>query len=210
MNPATIKIIATTYSMRKEVKIIFLTIFSICLIPVIAVIMLTQVGLNLVSGVLASQNPQTLEVDIYDPNTGAIKDHLTEPAIWPTLGPISLEFSESSPYQLFHTGIDIASPDGKAGTPVASFMKGKVIYADTEFWGFGRHVIIDHGHYVTSIYAHLDTLRVSKGQEVEIGTILGTRGNTGWSTGPHLHFQINVFNLPVNPRTFLSGNPEEE
>ena len=207
MDPATIKIIAAAYSMRKEVKIIFLTISGICLIPVIAVIMLTQVGLNLISGVLANQNPQTLEVDIYDPKTGAIVDHISEPAIWPTQGPISLEFSESSPYQLFHTGIDIASIDGKVGTPIASFMKGKVIYADTQLWGFGRHVIIDHGHYVTSIYAHLDTLSVTKGQEVEIGTIIGTRGNTGWSTGPHLHFQINVFNIPINPRTFLSGNP---
>jgi len=209
MDPATIKTIAIAYSMRKELRIIFLTILGICFIPVIAVIMLTQVGLNLISGVLASQNPQTLEVDIYDPKTGAIVDHISEPAIWPTQGPVSLEFSESSPYQLFHTGIDIASTDGKIGTPVASFMKGKVIYADTQLWGFGRHVIIDHGHYITSTYAHLDTLSVTKGQGVEIGTIIGTRGNTGWSTGPHLHFQINVFNIPVNPRTFLSGNPEE-
>jgi murein DD-endopeptidase MepM/ murein hydrolase activator NlpD len=134
-------------------------------------------------------------------------DHVSEHGIWPVPGPVTLEFGESSPYQIFHTGIDIADPEGKVGTPVGAFMKGKVIYADADNWGFGRHVIIDNGHYITSIYAHLDTISVVKGQEVEMGTIVGTRGNTGWSTGPHLHFQINVINIPVNPRVFLSGNP---
>ncbi|MEI7690284.1 MAG: M23 family metallopeptidase [bacterium] len=57
------------------------------------------------------------------------------------------------------------------------------------------------------MYAHLETLKVTRGQEVELGTIIGTLGNSGWSTGPHLHFQINLYNIPVNPRTFLSGNP---
>jgi len=207
MTIIAIKYIVAAYSMRREIKIIFLTMVGVSLIPVIAVLMLTQVGLNIVSGALASQNPQTLQIDIHDPKSGAIIDKVSEPAIWPVSGPVTLEFGDSSPYQIFHTGIDIASSDGKVGTPVGAFMKGKVIYADTEFWGFGRHIIIDNGHHVTSIYAHLDTLNVAYGQEVEVGTIIGTRGNTGWSTGPHLHFQINVFSMPVNPRTFLSGNP---
>jgi murein DD-endopeptidase MepM/ murein hydrolase activator NlpD len=46
-----------------------------------------------------------------------------------------------------------------------------------------------------------------EGQEVEMGQVIGTRGDTGWSTGPHLHFQINVFRIPVNPRVFLKGEP---
>ena len=85
-------------------------------------------------------------------------------------------------------------------------MKGKVIYAGETSTGFGKHVEIDHGHHIVSIYGHLDTIAVTVGQEVDLGTIIGTRGNTGWSTGPHLHFQINVFGIPVNPRVFLSGN----
>ena len=207
MNPATIKVVATACSMKREIRLAFMTLAVICLIPIVAVLMITQVGLGTVSGALASQNPQSLQVDIHDPKTGAIIDHIAEPAIWPVTGPVSLEFGESSPFQRFHTGIDIADPNHSVGTPVGAFMKGTVTYADSDSWGFGRHVIINHGHYVNSIYAHLDTISVHKGQEVEMGTILGTRGNTGWSTGPHLHFQIEVMHIPVNPRIFLSGNP---
>jgi murein DD-endopeptidase MepM/ murein hydrolase activator NlpD len=87
-------------------------------------------------------------------------------------------------------------------------MKGKVIYAGETKTGFGKHVKLDHGHHVTSIYAHLDSILVKEGDEIDIGTILGTRGDTGWSTGPHLHFQINVFGIPIEPRIFLTGNPE--
>jgi len=68
-------------------------------------------------------------------------------------------------------------------------------------------VIINHGKHVTSIYDHLDTIGVKVGNVVEIGGIIGTLGDTGWSTGPHLHFQINVFGIPVNPRVFLEGAP---
>ncbi|HOX41287.1 MAG TPA: M23 family metallopeptidase, partial [bacterium] len=73
---------------------------------------------------------------------------------------------------------------------------------------FGKHVIIDNGHHIESIYGHLDSIAVTVGQDVQAGTVLGTRGSTGWSTGPHLHFQINVYGIPVNPRTFLTGNPD--
>ncbi len=207
MNPAAIKIIASAYSMKKEIRLAFITLVAVCLIPVVAVLMITQVGIDAVSGALASQNPQTLQVDIHDPKTGAVIDHIAGPAIWPVSGPVSLEFGQPSPFQRFHTGIDIADPNHSVGTPVEAFMKGKVIYADSDPWGFGRHVIIDHGHFVTSLYGHLNTINVIKGQEVDMGTVIGTRGNTGWSTGPHLHFQIEVMHIPVNPRIFLSGNP---
>lgn len=114
---------------------------------------------------------------------------------------ITLEFGESDlPYQLFHSGIDIAS---KKGDPVTSFMPGKVIYAGEIFWGYGKHVIIDHGDNITSTYAHLDKINVKEGQEVKPGDVIGLEGSTGWSTGNHLHFQINVFGVPVNPRVFL-------
>jgi murein DD-endopeptidase MepM/ murein hydrolase activator NlpD len=205
MDPATLKVITAAYSMRREIKALFLTIFTICLIPVLAVLLLTQVGLNIVSDALVSGDPQNAQIDIHDPKTGEVVHHISETVIWPVTGTVTLEFGESSPYQLFHTGIDIAN--GKVGDPVGAFMKGKVIYADTLSWGFGRHVIIDHGYFVTSTYAHLDTLNVNVGDEVEMGQVIGTRGDTGWSTGPHLHFQINVFKIPVNPRLFLAENP---
>lgn len=205
MNPQTLKLIIAAFSMKKEIKLFFWTIAIICLLPVFTVIILTQAGFNFVSDVLANINPITSIVEIFDPSDGSVIDTVEDPRIWPTTGNISLEFGQLSPYQLFHTGIDIA---GNTGDPIGAFMKGKVIYAGETATGFGKHVKIDNGHHITSIYAHLDSIAVEEGQEVELGTIIGTRGDTGWSTGPHLHLQINVFGIPVNPRVFLSGNPE--
>lgn len=208
MNPQTIKLIASAFSMKKEIKYLFFTMLAIIMIPVFAVIILTQTGINIISNTLASYDPQLLQVDIHDPRTGEVTGHVAASITWPVSGPVSLEFGESSPYQPFHTGIDIASPNHQVGDPVIAFMKGKVIYADETSWGFGKHVEIDHGGHITSIYAYLDTISVVKDQEVDVGTILGTRGNTGWSTGPHLHFQINIYGIPVNPRVFLTGEPQ--
>ncbi len=206
MNALAIKYLALAFSMKSELKLIFFTVAGVCLLPVIAVVMLTQMGLNIVSGALVSNNIQTSEVNIHDPKTGEIIDRLAISAMWPVNGTVTLEYAERSPYQLFHTGIDIAN--GTVGDPIGAFMKGTVTYAG-EKGGFGKHVVIDHGHHVTSIYAHLDSISVQAGNEVEIGTVVGTRGDTGNSTGPHLHFQINVFGIPVNPRVFLSGDPAQ-
>jgi len=207
MNPQTLKLIMAAFSMKKELKLIFFTVAVICMLPVFTVILITQAGFNFVSDVLANINPITSIVEIFDPADGSVVDTVEEPRIWPTTGPVTLEFAQTSPYQLFHTGIDIASPTHEVGDPVGAFMKGKVVYAGELNWSFGKHIKIDNGHHITSIYAHLDSIAVQEGQEVEPDTIIGTRGNTGWSTGPHLHFQINVFGIPVNPRVFLSGNP---
>jgi murein DD-endopeptidase MepM/ murein hydrolase activator NlpD len=206
MNPQTIKIIAAAFSMKKEIKYLFFTMLAIIMVPVFSVLILTQAGINIVSNALAQYNPQSLVVDIRDPLTGEVVDHINQSVAWPIQGRVSLEYGESSPYQPFHTGIDIAGP---IGDPVIAFMDGTVTYADTVSWGFGRHVNINNGHFITSTYAHLDTIdpNIRVGDTVPAGTVIGTRGSTGWSTGPHLHFQINIFGIPVNPRTFLQGNP---
>ena len=206
MNPQTIKLVATAYSMKKEIKYLFFTVAAVCLIPVLAVMILTQAGINLVSNALAQYNPQNLVVDIRDPLTGEVVDHINQSVAWPIQGRVSLEYGERSPYQPFHTGIDIAGP---VGDPVIAFMDGTVTYADAVSWGFGRHVNINNGHFITSTYAHLDTIdpSIHVGDTIPAGTIIGTRGNTGWSTGPHLHFQIDIYGIPVNPRTFLTGDP---
>lgn len=207
MNP-WILAVTTAFSMKRELKLIAGTFLVLCLLPVFAVTMATQVGINLISNVLASGDPQTSAVDIHDPLTGGIVDTITDPRVWPVSGPVSLEFGQIDlPYQPFHTGIDIASPDHKVGDPVVAFMAGTVTYAASIDWGYGTHVEIDNGNHVSSIYGHLNSLAVTVGQHVDSGTIIGTRGTTGWSTGPHLHFEVRVFGLPVNPRTFFSGNP---
>jgi murein DD-endopeptidase MepM/ murein hydrolase activator NlpD len=195
-------------SMKREIKIITSTIIAVAMLPLLLVIILTQMGINSLGSVLATSDPQGIVVDIHDPATGEIIDHISGLGIWPVHGPVTLEFGESDlPYQPSHTGIDIAAPDHQVGSLVGAFMDGTVTYADSVSYGYGRHVEIVNGHHVTSIYAHLDSLAVTKGQVVKTGDVLGTRGTTGWSTGPHLHFEIRVFSIPVNPRIFLKGEP---
>ena len=196
--------IFTLWSYRKELKIVISAFLLILLLPVIAVIILTQTGINIVSDKLVSIDSITNEVEIKDPTTGEVITTISSPMVWPVKGVITLEFGKPHlPYQLFHTGIDIANPKGKIGDDIVPLMEGTVIYAGQTAIGYGKHVIIDHGNNVTSLYGHLDKILVYKGQKVKIDDVIGKEGTTGWSTGPHLHFQINVFGIPVNPRTFL-------
>jgi murein DD-endopeptidase MepM/ murein hydrolase activator NlpD len=125
--------------------------------------------------------------------------------MWPVHGKVTLEFGQPDPpYEISHTGIDIAVP---IGTPVKAFMAGIVIYSGETTTGYGVHVILQNTPDVTSLYGHLSQLLVTQGQQVQEGQVIGLSGSTGWSTGPHLHFEIDVFNIPTNPRTFLSYNP---
>jgi murein DD-endopeptidase MepM/ murein hydrolase activator NlpD len=199
MNP---KLVFTLWSFRKELKYVLLAFLAVLILPVVAVILLTQVGINVVSDKLVEQNSITQTIEIKDPTTGEVVKDINPTVVWPTKGVITLEFGETSLYQVFHTGIDIA---GKLDDPVNPAMDGKVIYAGEIFWGFGKHVIIDNGNNVTTIYAHLDKIYVYPGQKVTTDTIIGGQGQTGWATGVHLHFQTNVYGIPVNPRVFLDN-----
>jgi len=88
------------------------------------------------------------------------------------------------------------------GTPVKSTREGRV--ADTGYNAvFGNYVIIQHTDGYQSLYAHLDTILVRKGATVDQGTIVGRSGNTGQSTGPHLHFSIFRNGKAVDPRTYV-------
>lgn len=197
--------ITSMLSMKREMKLIFGVFGLVALLPVMFVLMLAQLGIDAVSGALVSGDPQSLVINIHDPATGEVVDQLVGTALWPVSGTVTAEFGVAHlPIQPLHTGIDIAGP---TGDPVVSFFPGTVTYADETSWGFGKHVVVNHGHHVTSTYAHFDSILAQKGQIVEAGTILGTRGDTGWSTGPHLHFEIRVFGIPANPRSFLAGDP---
>ena len=178
------------------------------LIPIIAIILLTQIGLDIISDKLATVNEVTQTVEIHDPVTGEATP-IDVKSAWPAIGVITLEFAQSSGYQIFHTGIDIANANAKVGDPINPMLPGKVIYAGEIFWGYGKHIIIDHGNNITTVYGHLDKIFVVKGQEITTTKqVIGRMGSTGWSTGPHLHFEIRVYGIPVNPRTFLGqGNP---
>lgn len=98
-----------------------------------------------------------------------------------------------------HTGIDIASPYGR---PIRSSDEGEVIYSG--WWdGYGKAVVIDHGRGYTTVYGHMSRFYVAAGQIVEQGQVIGLVGSTGFSTGPHLHFEIRKDGRPVNPLNYL-------
>ena len=206
MNP---KLFLALFSYRNELKFV-VTAFAIALlVPIIAVILLTYTGLDIISDKLAQVDENTGNVQILNPATGEVTEELDLTVAWPAKGVYTLEFGESSGFQVFHTGLDIANPVGKIGDPINAMLPGKVIYAGEIYWGYGKHIIIDHGNNISTLYAHLDKIFVVKGQEIpNTKQVIGRMGNTGWSTGPHLHFEIRVYGIPVNPRTFLGqGNP---
>jgi murein DD-endopeptidase MepM/ murein hydrolase activator NlpD len=118
---------------------------------------------------------------------------------WPVSGPITSPFGmRSDPFGhgfTMHTGLDIGAPMGATITAAAS---GHVILAD---WlgGYGKAIIIDHGGKTVTLYGHCSQWFVSKGQDVQRGQAIGAVGSTGNSTGPHLHFEVRVNGVPVDP-----------
>lgn len=199
-----IKLGFALWSFRKELSYVILAFLLVLSLPIVAVIILVNTGFNIVSDQLVGVDKKTQAIEIKNPKDGSVIKEINPTVSWPVKGVITLEFAQSNPpYQPFHTGIDIGSPSRKVGDPVHPVMDGKVIYAGEIFWGYGKHIIIDHGNNVTSVYGHLDKIFVYKGQEVKINDVIGNVGSTGWSTGPHLHLETRVFGIPVNPRTFL-------
>ena len=99
----------------------------------------------------------------------------------------------------FHTGMDFTAP---TGTDVYSTGNGVVADVQTSQRGLGNHIIIDHGFGYSSIYAHLDGFNVRKGQKVKRGDVIGYVGNTGTSVAPHLHYEIKLNGVNVDPVNF--------
>ncbi|MGG6294765.1 murein hydrolase activator EnvC family protein [Leptolyngbya sp. AN02str] len=99
----------------------------------------------------------------------------------------------------FHAGIDFGAPQG---TTIRAADTGVVIYAGW-YGGYGRSVIIDHGNRISTLYAHSSRIFVAEGQRVERGQAIAAVGSTGFSTGPHLHFEVRRNGEPVNPIDFF-------
>jgi murein DD-endopeptidase MepM/ murein hydrolase activator NlpD len=118
---------------------------------------------------------------------------------WPVdAGIVSSEFGER--WGKPHKGIDIAAD---AGEPVYAIADAEVIYAGDGLRGYGNVVILRHDAQMTSLYAHNSELKVHQGDHVTQGTLISLLGNTGHSTGPHVHFEIRQGDAAVNPRTLL-------
>ncbi len=125
------------------------------------------------------------------------------PSIWPVEGIVTSSFGErEDPFNgegAFHAGLDISAP---TGTVVRSTGDGLIETAALEN-GYGREVVVDHGHGVHTVYGHLSGMIVLAGQRVVRGQIIGYVGQTGRSTGPHLHYEVRINNVPVNPHKYL-------
>jgi murein DD-endopeptidase MepM/ murein hydrolase activator NlpD len=123
--------------------------------------------------------------------------------VWPARGRVTSGFGfRRHPVfgtQEMHTGIDIGAP---LGTPVVSARAGVVIAADWE-GGYGKLVRVDHGDGLTTSYSHLSQIAVRVGQQLYPGDLIGYVGNTGFSTGPHLLFEIRVHGRPLDPLKYL-------
>ncbi|HXF81432.1 MAG TPA: peptidoglycan DD-metalloendopeptidase family protein, partial [bacterium] len=119
--------------------------------------------------------------------------------IWPARGIFTSGFGVRR-HPIFrirrlHTGQDIAAP---YGAPVVAAADGRVIYTGW-FGGYGRIVVLDHGEGVSTLYAHLSQILARSGQAVRKGQAIGRVGSTGYSTGPHVHFEVRVHGTPIDP-----------
>jgi murein DD-endopeptidase MepM/ murein hydrolase activator NlpD len=126
---------------------------------------------------------------------------------WPVDGHITCPYgSRIDPFSgegAYHTGMDLAAPIGSLVTAAAD---GTIEHAD---WsnGYGRLIIIDHGNGYETYYGHLSRMDVMEGQSIRRGERIGAVGMSGRSTGPHLHYEVRVGGVPINPYRFLSkGN----
>ena len=125
------------------------------------------------------------------------------PSIWPARGWVTSGFgTRMDPYtgkRVMHRGLDIAN---QPGMPVVAPARGVVVFNGTS-GGFGKVLVLDHGYGVRTRYGHLEETKVNIGDHIDRGDIIGTIGNTGRSTGPHLHYEVEVNGICENPRNYI-------
>ena len=163
---------------------------------------------------LQEEKEAQAEIDrIYRENE-SIGDYVGGDFIWPVSGyrTITSYYGWRFGGSDFHTGIDIAGRNSAGQAifqkPILAANAGKVIYASNSYTpgrGYGRYVIIDHGGGMSTLYGHQNQVYVSVGDYVEQGDVIGEVGTTGWSTGPHLHFEIRENGKHVNPKKYFPG-----
>jgi murein DD-endopeptidase MepM/ murein hydrolase activator NlpD len=131
-----------------------------------------------------------------------------QPSLWPVFGPITGPFgARTDPFNgegAFHAGVDISCSYGQ---PIMAAADGTVTFAGL-YSGYGRMIEVDHGNSTVTRYGHLSGFAVAEGQSVRRGQIIGYAGMSGRSTGPHLHYEVRVYDAPVNPHRFLKATLE--
>jgi murein DD-endopeptidase MepM/ murein hydrolase activator NlpD len=134
--------------------------------------------------------------------------HAFESFEWPALGPISGVYGSqrilNGQPRRPHFGVDVAAP---VGTPLKAPAGGIVSLADADLFFTGGTVMIDHGHGLCSIFAHMQEVQVREGDRLAKGDATGTLGGTGRVTGPHLHWGMYLFNTPLDPQLLVPPMP---
>jgi murein DD-endopeptidase MepM/ murein hydrolase activator NlpD len=155
------------------------------------------------AAVQALNRPSTI-ASIAD-GLGGIVASIDTPSLWPVIGPITSSFGQREDPVLhngegeFHAGIDISAP---VGTPIRATADGTIKSAGVAN-GYGREVVIDHGHGLETCYAHMSGFTVMPGESVVKGQVIGYVGLTGRITGANLHYEVRIHNAPVNPHKYL-------
>jgi len=132
------------------------------------------------------------------------------PSDWPVQGQVvsgvGMRLSPLTGKKEFHPGLDIPNP---VGTPV--YASGDAVVESAGVNGSnGRSIVLDHGQEITTQYAHLSKIFVSEGAPVRKGQPIGLVGNSGRSTGPHLHYEVRVKGIPIDPRKVISADQVEK
>jgi murein DD-endopeptidase MepM/ murein hydrolase activator NlpD len=141
--------------------------------------------------------------DALKPLAGRLREEAAIPSGFPTTGRITSKFgSRFGPSGRFerHTGWDIATA---IGTPVSVTAPGIVETAGWTNVGYGLHIVVNHGYGFKTLYGHLSRILVAAGQRVTAGQRIGLVGSTGYSSGPHLHYEVRVGGTPISPGPYL-------
>jgi murein DD-endopeptidase MepM/ murein hydrolase activator NlpD len=154
--------------------------------------------------------------DLFEGTSGINTSKLKQIGLYPFVYPVMTPRLSSSygprkhpllKYSRKHKGVDLAAD---IGAPVRVVAPGTVVFADP-YAGYGNFVVVEHNLGVTTHYGHCDEIKVKPGQKVNAGDIIATIGNTGLSSGPHLHFELRINGEPKNPENFipdLASHPE--
>jgi murein DD-endopeptidase MepM/ murein hydrolase activator NlpD len=152
---------------------------------------------------LSGQVSRALEGGLTPGFTGDWTQLADAPSLWPVEGRVGSSFGErEDPFNgegKFHSGVDIEAP---YGTPVRAAADGDAT-GESMGAGYGRQVVLNHGHGYVTVYGHLSSIAVLPGQHVARGQVIGYVGQSGRATGPHLHYEVRVNNTPVNPHKYL-------
>jgi murein DD-endopeptidase MepM/ murein hydrolase activator NlpD len=158
---------------------------------------------SLRSTALSGQLSRAFEIGLSPASGDGWLNMADAPSLWPVVGRITSSFGErQDPFSgegAFHAGIDISTSFGQA---VRATADGVVVTAGMQS-GYGREIMVDHGHGIQTLYGHLSGFAVTSGQQVQRGQVIGYVGTSGRTTGPHLHYEVRVRNTPVNPHKYL-------